>query len=108
MFTEAESFSHDGTLVDYHLIWNPPANINWTDVSHYILMDGIKNTSVHPSLTELVYETNIDTKYLKMLAVDRCNREGNSTLEELSIASIASKATVSISLYVLLVVPLYF
>ena len=94
MITDEVPIKHNDSLVDYHLMWKPPLNLNQTDISHYIVMDRVKSISIHTSLREVIFETNITTTKLKILAIDRCGREGASGETILSTPSNATKAVI--------------
>lgn len=85
--TVARPFTHNGKYVDYHLMWTSPVNLNETQIIHYVLMSKVKNTTVHKSLNEVIYETNINVTMVTMLAIDRCDREGKSSTKVLSTPS---------------------
>lgn len=85
--TQAKPIAHiNERLIDYHLIWSPPENINKTDIRHYILKAGMKNHTIHSSLKEAIIEINLeaDVMYIHMLAIDRCNREGKMETKMIS------------------------
>ena len=76
--------------------WERPNNVNDSYISHYIIDDGISNTSyITSEQSRVIYLSMCAAQSLFIRAFDRCNRDGATAMVPIQFRSVLRTTTIA-------------